>query len=280
MTRMRWALAPLTLAALASAGSSFGAPQERRFEIVHIGSGAYLGVTLGDVAKDDVARLKLPAERGALVKSVEAASPAAQAGLETGDVVLRYEGETVESAAALARMVRETPPGRQVSIEISRAGAVQRLQATVAERGGRDGGFEGLGRGNFDFTLPEAPEPPEPPAMPRLLWRERAPRKLGVEYQEVSDQLAKYFKLSQESGVLVTRVEQDGPAAKAGVKAGDVILKVGDSAVREGSDLREALGKLEPGSSVTLTVQREGQPLELKVTLGGTTAGRRSGVTL
>ena len=95
----------------------------------------------------------------------------------------------------------------------------------------------------------------------------RRPRKLGVEYMELGEQLAAYFKLSGKSGVLVTSVDADGPAAKAGMKAGDVILKLKSDAIADADDLRDALSEAEGGSEVAITVQRDGRPVELKVTL-------------
>jgi serine protease Do len=93
------------------------------------------------------------------------------------------------------------------------------------------------------------------------------PRKLGIQYLELGEQLAAYFKLSGKSGVLVSAVDADGPAAKAGMKAGDVILKLQGDAIGDGEDLREALSEAEGGSEVAITVQRDGRPVELKVTL-------------
>jgi serine protease Do len=84
---------------------------------------------------------------------------------------------------------------------------------------------------------------------------------------EIGEQLAGYFKLQAKSGVLVTSVDEDGPAAKAGIKAGDVILKVGGDAIADGDDLREALSEAEGGSEVAISVQRDGRPLEVKATL-------------
>ena len=252
--------------------------------------GGRLGVRLDEVDKDDAARLKLSDERGALVRGVDGGSPAEKAGLKEGDVILRYQGETVLSAAQLARMVRETPPGRTVTLEVSRGGASQKLSATVGE--GHGGfGFEGdLG----DFHMPAMPAMPAIPAMPampaippvpplprfdsdkwgraeRLLlrepWAERGRRRLGIEYQEISGQLAKYFKLEAEDGLLVTSVDQDGPAARAGIKAGDVILKLNGTAVRDGQDLRSELQRVESGQEASVTVQRDGKPIELKVML-------------
>jgi len=130
---------------------------------------------------------------------------------------------------------------------------------------------------------PAAPHPPLPPSAPRapMAWSFRGddgrdfafkmlsggPRKLGIEYMELGEQLASYFKLAGKSGVLVTSVDADGPAAKAGLKAGDAIVKLGSDSIADGDDLRDALSEAEGGSEVAITVQRDGHPVELKVTL-------------
>jgi S1-C subfamily serine protease len=93
------------------------------------------------------------------------------------------------------------------------------------------------------------------------------PRKLGIEYIEMGEQLAGYFKASGKTGVLVSSVDADGPAGKAGMKAGDVILKLDSETIADGDDLRRAVSRAEGGKEVTVTVQRDGRPLDLKVTL-------------
>jgi serine protease Do len=312
MTRVKWAVAPLALAALAVAASTTlraddqeerqrlaaelqrvaqekqpaTEDQKRAFEeqvraedeahravqIIRVGGGAYLGVSLEEVDKEAVTRLKLTEERGALVKSVEADSPAAKAGLKVDDVVVRFQSEVIHTAAQLARLVRETPAGRTVALDVVRGGTVQKLSATVAERKSPLHGVQ-----EWSFKMPELPEIPQfhfempdvpmPPDVPRLMWRSRGPRKLGIEYQEIGDQLARYFKLADETGVLVTRVEEESPAAKAGMKAGDVILRIGGAPVKDGEALRDAMRKAEAGQEIAVTVQREGRPVELKVKL-------------
>jgi serine protease Do len=251
---------------------------EKRVVVRHAG-GSRLGVSLEDTEGD---------VRGAKVRSVEKDSPAEKAGLKEGDVIARFDGETVRSASQLARLVRETPAGRSVPIEVSRAGATQKLTATLAEGGRGVGVFSG-DSGDFAFEMPDfdvrVPEPPSPPAAPHVqamphawAWRDGGPgdrefrflggpRKLGIEYMEIGDQLAGYFKLAGKSGVLVSSVDADGPAAKAGMKAGDVIVKIDGGAIEDGGDLREAVDKAEGGKEVTVTVQRDGRPLDLKVTL-------------
>jgi serine protease Do len=251
------------------------------------------------VDKDEVSRLKLTEEKGALVKSVEEGSPALKAGIKVGDVIVRYHGESVLSASQFARLVRETPSGRTVPIEVVRDGGAQKLTATLgdAERGGwrLDGDL-----GEFDIPVPEIPAlpavpmPPIAPKMPhgfdrwgkrallddRLLWFAGEPRKLGLEYQEVSGQLAKYFKLAGDAGVLVTNVDADGPAGKAGLKAGDVILTFDGRKVTDGDDLQRAVEKAEPGREVVVTVQRDGRSLELKLTPKGEQKHERQGEEL
>jgi serine protease Do len=254
---------------------------------VRIG-GAALGVSLDEVAAADVARLRLAEERGALVRDVVPDSAAAEAGLQEDDVIVGYQGEAVHSAAQLARLVRETPGGRKVTLEVSRQGSLQKLTATL-----RDRRAEWPGDLDFDFDVPvpaiKPPRPPKPPLPPMAelyefpkfrdfeLWGSR-PR-LGLTYQELTDQLAAYFKV--EGGLLVTSVNEGSPAGQAGVKAGDVIVRVNGKDVRSGQDLRDGLDERDAGDEVTLGLQREGRDVEVKAKLAARTLrARRGGVRL
>ena len=100
------------------------------------------------------------------------------------------------------------------------------------------------------------------------------PGRLGITYQELSGQLARYFKVA-EGSLLVSDVSADSPAGKAGLKAGDVIVQVNGHPVSRGQDLREQVANAEPGSQLTLGVQREGKPLEVKVTPAERARARR-----
>lgn len=257
---------------LGNATAPLAAEETRRIEIVHPGGG-HLGVALRDVEDGD---------RGALVKQVLPGTPAEKAGIKDGDLILRYQGAEVLSAAQLSRMVRETPPGRKIAIEVSRGGATQRLTATLDGARGRPAP-EGLLRGLHDLEgdLPDVgeldvPLPPMPPPAPgrehfrlREFLGDRAPRKLGIQYQELQGQLARYFHAPEDRGVLVVEVDEDGPAAKAAVKAGDVVVKLNGKPVKDGRDLRDGLAGLSAGAEASLGLLRDGKPLELKVKLGG-----------
>lgn len=266
----------------------------RHVEVRRGGLGGYLGVTLAEVDRDDVGRLKLEAESGARVFEVLDDTPAARAGLKADDVVVEYAGEPVRSALQLRRLVGETPAGRTVELEIVREGSRQRVSVELARRE-----RHAFGPGEFHFELPEPGDLPElgelreAPALRRhgqdhLLLREPAlepfgvptpPRRLGLSYQEIRGQLARYFGLEGERGVLVVEVAEDGPAARAGVKAGDVIVGFDGKPVEGGSDLRAALRDTEAGQEAAVKVWRGGKPLELKVKLGGDEHHPRPGAT-
>ena len=274
-----------------------GKKVEKRVVVRHAG-GSRLGVGLEDTEGD---------VRGTKVRSVEAGSPAEKAGMKEGDVIVRFDGEAVRSASQLARLVGETPTGRSVAIEVTRGAATQKLTATLAEGSRRVRVFSGddlPGMREFNLEMPEwdvePPEPPSPPGAPApphaavpphapmappvpmphawswnsddghdMVFRMLGggPRKLGIEYMEIGEQLAGHFKLGGKTGVLVSSVDAEGPAGKAGMKAGDIVLKLGSEAIEDGDDLRDAVAEAEGGQEVTVTVQRDGRPLDLKVTL-------------
>jgi serine protease Do len=239
--------------------------------------GGYLGVSLGDVGAEDVKRLGLADERGAVVKDVTGESPAERAGIKTDDVVLSYEGETVRSAAHLSRLVRETPPGRKVAMGVSRGGSRQQLEVTVGEPRRlaealdrlRDLKIEGLDDLDFEgldgLEMPFPPEPPHPPRPPSSFsWRFMGERpRLGLELVELTDQLARHFKV--DDGLLVSRVREGSPAEKGGVKAGDIIVKVDGSPVTDVRDLQRSVGRASADQEVTLTLQRDGRALDVRV---------------
>jgi S1-C subfamily serine protease len=250
-----------------------------------------LGIELEEVDKDDVARLKLTEERGAVVRRVDEGSPAAKAGIQKDDVIVKFQGEDVRSASQLARLVRETPPGRTVPIEVSRGGASQRLSATLGEGGPTRFHF---GR-DFDVPVPPmppdpalAPPPPLPPDVMRwrdkgghgfvfrdFNWGDRGPARLGIEFDEVSGQFAKFLAAPGDHAVVVTSVEEGSAAAKAGLRAGDIIVRFAGREILEARDLRDEVRKAEGGKELALAVQREGKPLDLKVTLAPKSERRR-----
>jgi membrane-associated protease RseP (regulator of RpoE activity) len=224
----------------------------------------WLGVRLKDVTAEKARDLKLPGEYGALVENVDADSAAAKAGLQKGDVIVEFAGERVRSVAQLQRLIRETPPGRTVSLQVIRDGQARTLSAKLQPR-----------TNQFYFRTPEI-HIPEINIAPGPFYRrfnfafEGERPSLGISGDELTTQLAGYFGVKQGKGVLVREVVVGSPAATAGLKAGDVIVAVDGKSVATVAELRQAL-EIKSGEEkrkLNLTIVRDRQeqtvPVELE----------------
>lgn len=221
--------------------------------IFDVRGGAFLGVGLKDVTSGDVSSMKLPGEYGAIVAHVEPDSPAAKAGIEENDVILEYGGMRVWSAGQFEQLVRETPVGRDVSMRVSRSGKNMTLHATLAAR---------RPPRVFSYNGPQLRMPPMNLNFDFNFSRYR----LGVEVESLTPQLASYFGVKQDKGVLVTEVEPDSPAAKAGLKAGDCIVQVGTTEISSVSGLRHVLNDASK-PEIELSIVRSGQERTISATL-------------
>lgn len=220
--------------------------------------GVYLGVQLSDINEDRAKALKLNEERGVEVLKVEPGSPAANAGIKAGDVLLSYNGENILGAQQLGRLVSETPQGRKVKIQLWRDGKAQFTTAVIAQaHWGRDFSPD------LNFPMPDirVVMPDIPNAL--LVWKNPA---LGIECEPVDAQLAEYFGV--KGGVLVRSVDKGSAAEKAGLKAGDVLTAVGD---RNVTNPREVMSCVRAGrrlaKPLTIAVTREHRQLTLSVPL-------------
>jgi C-terminal processing protease CtpA/Prc len=209
---------------------------------------------LKDVTADKARDLKLPGEYGALVESVDADSAAAKAGLQKGDVIVELAGERVRSEAQLRRLIRETPAGRTVSLQVFRDGQARALNAKLQSRSN-----------HLKIQTPEMHIDIAPPNQQlfdyrgfNFLFDSRRPS-LGISGDELTTQLASYFGVKQGKGVLVREVVVGSAAEKAGLKAGDVIVAVDGKSVATVTELREAL-EIKPSKEerkINLTVVRD-----------------------
>jgi serine protease Do len=238
--------------------------------------GGYMGVALREVAAEDLDKLKLADQGAARIERVSPDSPAAKAGFKEGDVVVRWGGVPVASARQLARVVAEAAPGRQVKVDVRRGSEPMTLQVVVGEKDCRDEGpreraerFHGLD------PLPDlAARLPEVTKDFRELLEGPGPRRVGIRYQPIDGQLARYFRVEREHALLVTHVDEGSPAEKAGLKAGDVVLGIDGKDLRDAGDLRRRVASADDGS-VRLQVQRDGKPIEITVTLRSRPAAAR-----
>ncbi len=223
---------------------------------------SYLGIGAVEVTSERAKALNLKEDRGVEVAHVEEDSPAAKAGVKTGDVVLEYNGEKVEGVDQLIRFVRETPPGRQVTMVVWRGGSTQNLTMMVAARKNTI-----IETPNGPITVPVPPMPPMPPfEIPRFEMSWQSPL-IGIEGESLvpQGQLADFFGV--QDGVLVKSVIKNSPAEKAGIRAGDVIVKVDDSKVTSPREITSVLRSNRNKSSFTVTVVRNKKEMPVTVTI-------------
>jgi len=235
--------------------------------------GGFLGVYAENINRENMGRYNLNTVRGVGVTQVIKDSPAEKAGLRKDDVILRIDGEAVNSVRKLNRLVSEMAPDHSVRIAVSRGGAEQEVTATIAKRS--DSSFA------QDF-LRGQPKVWKWEGDPKM-WKFESPlfkrrlgdnggelsfflansRRIGVSTMELNKQLAEYFGVTD--GVLVTSVMEDSPAAKAGVRAGDVITAIDGEKVDSPGDLARAINRKKEGD-VTLTVIRNKSQQTIRVT--------------
>lgn len=230
----------------------------RAFQFV--GRGAHLGVSVEDLSDADAKLSK----GGVKVETVTPDGPADKAGIKAGDIITEFDGERIRSTMQFARLVQETPAGRQVAVALFRAGQRMNVTATTEQRG-RSDDF-----GVRMFDIPRAvrtPTPPRPPAVatPEFFefpFMRRSAGRLGITAEALDDQLAEYFGVKE--GVLVKSVAADSAAQKAGLKAGDVITAINGSKVYDASDVNRALDRLESAGEFTAEIVRDKKTQSLK----------------
>lgn len=224
------------------------------------GTSAYLGVDISEVTPDRVGALKLKEEQGVEVLMVDQDSPAGKAGLKEHDVILTLNGAEVESGAQLRRIIHETPPGRTISLGISRDGQSQTIKAQLADRrkalAWKSGDKEDPG---FPVVPPIPPVPPIPNfadiEMPNVIVVHSSVRS-GLMVENLTPQLGEFLGAKGGKGVLVRSVEKGSIAARAGLRAGDVIVRVNREPVTDIGDFSRAL-RSHPTGNASVGVIRE-----------------------
>ena len=229
----------------------------------HASPAGYLGVEFTDVDTDKAQALKLKEVRGAVITLVDHDAPAGQIGLKVNDVVLAVNGQNVESAEQLRRMLHEIPPGRKISLEISRDGNIQTLAVQLADRKALDHDIWGKIGNDVGSVTPAAPAAPVPGMgimtdaplpggfhMPLFT----STLNVGAIVEPLTSQMAEYFGV--QGGLMIKQVNKKSEAAAAGFKAFDVILKVGADSILTSADWDRAL-RSNQGKPVQVTILRD-----------------------
>jgi serine protease Do len=193
-----------------------------------------IGVGIAEVSKDVAEGLGLQRAQGALVRSVEANGPAEKGGIEVGDVILRFDGRAIEKSSDLPRIVGGTKPGTKSTVQVWRKGAARELSVTVVELA--------------PDTTARANQPRPPGNQPAPA----AANALGLVVSDLSAERKSQLRI--KSGVLVDQAE--GPAARAGLRTGDIIQSLNQQDVVDAKSFNEAVGKLDKTKTHLLLVKR------------------------
>src|SRR5713226_3612403 len=240
----------------------------RAFSIMFDG-GTFLGVYAEDISKENMSRYGMREVRGVGVTQVVKDSPAEKAGLKKDDVIVRFDGESVTSARKLNRLVGEASADQTVRLTISRGGSEQEVSATLAKHDGMQNVFRGAMTPEIFRGTTPGPFKIDP-GMIQINPGEGGftfafgNRRIGVSTQSLTKQLADYFGV-KDGGLLITSVNDNSPAAKAGLKAGDVITAVDGERVTSPGDVSRAISKKEDGP-VSLTIIRDHNTRTITVT--------------
>lgn len=195
-----------------------------------------LGIVIQEVNKELAESLGLPKPGGAVISSIEKGGPADKAGLEAGDVVLKYDGKAIINSADLPRMVGLTRPGGRVIVQVWRKGAVRDIAVTVGE---------------MQDERQAGSKPPR-----QVKPADQAVNRLGVVVRELSAEQKQSLKMA--SGLLIEDVR--GVGARADLQPGDIIVAViskgATTELKTVEQLNRLLAQFEPGSSITLLVRR------------------------
>ncbi len=214
----------------------------------------FMGVSVGDLTPDLTQAFGLPSgTKGALVQNVVPRGPAAKAGVEAGDLIVALNGKPVDSAGAVTRSVALVPPGEKVEVTVLRKGEKRSIAFKVAQRPedesvAQKGESADEEEGGGDKAKTQ---------------------KLGVSLAPLTADMARELGVSGDQGVVVTNVLDGGPAERAGMRRGDVILEVNRQTVKQPDDVKKAIDKMKAGDMALLRVRRGDQAVYLAVPVGG-----------
>ena len=251
--------------------------EAKSFSFFFDGDGSYLGVQTEEITKDNFAKYGLREVRGVAVEKVIEGSPAEKAGIQNGDVIIRFNDEEVASVRKLTRLLGEIAADHQAKVTVLRNGGEREITATLGKRP-----TPKFFDGSFSMNVPPVAFPPgEFPRMPKMdhvprvealppgapdqpfVWQMGSGRRIGVGVTPLTKQLSEYFGVA--SGVMINDVRAGSPAATAGLKAGDIIVEVEGKEVKGEGDVIRAIGEKKEGD-VSLTIVRDRNRQTIRVT--------------
>jgi len=243
-------------------------------------SDTWLGVYAQTIDEDLMEAFSLNHNRGAIIKQVVPGSPADKAGLERGDIIIRLGDKELIDSDDLSKTVLALNSGDEVDILIIRDGKKETITATLGsgDREDFESGsiFKWFGNPNHGKPYHDDPHHGQPRSESHFFnFQEFGSNNtyIGISLENLTDQLGEYFGLKDGNGILVTEVVEDSPAKKAGLKAGDVIIKVDGDKVADIPTIQKAVRQKEEGEKVEITLLRNKKQKKFSVEIAEAPAG-------
>jgi len=204
----------------------------------------YIGVSVQDITPELAAAMKIPQTRGALIGDLDPKGPAAQNGLQSGDVIVEADGKAIEDSRMLRLIVGSKAPGTQLSLGVLRNG--QPRNVTV----------------KLDQLPVKETASTETPTRQKGSAPETIQSRIGVAAVELTPEIAQHLKVPNDvKGVVVADVEEGGPAAEAGLQLGDVVQEVNHKPVHTVADFYSQLSAARGSNPILLLLNRDGHTL-------------------
>lgn len=220
----------------------------------------YLGVILQDINKGMAKAMNLDNDDGVLISEVVDGSPADEAGLKDGDVIIKFMGKDIENHAALTKAVGSSSAGEEAKVVVLRDGKKKTIKVELGKRKSSDVTFFRKDGNTSHEQIKIMIEGMD------SLHEERG--FMGIEVDDINEQMGKYFDVKDGEGALISSVTEDSAADEAGLEAGDVIVKIGDEDIESAGDVHAALAGTEPEQKLEIKIIRKGKKKTLDITLG------------
>ncbi|MCX8045176.1 MAG: DegQ family serine endoprotease [Desulfobacterota bacterium] len=198
----------------------------------------WLGVVVQKVTPELAESFGLKEGYGALVADVDREGPAAQAGIENGDIIIEFDGKEIREMEDLPLRVAETPVGKKVDVVVLRNGKKKTVTVKIGEMKDRQ-----------EQVASAAGEE----------------RDLGITVQNITPEMAQRYGLPRKEGVIISQIESGSPAEEAGLRPGDIIQEINRIPVKNTADYAAALRKVKPGDNILFLIRRGASSLWLVV---------------
>jgi serine protease Do len=246
-------------------GSTRDLPGDLGQDFLMYSSQGFLGVELGEIDNGRLNALHLKDTHGAEVVMVDHDAPAAKSGMKVHDVILQLDGQPFDNAELLRRRLHELPAGRNITLLVSRDGSPMTFTVRLCDRDAlsKQTWVDHFGTSEASGSFLGTP-PSGPGFIDRLIPK---PLYVGADLNPVRTQLAGYFGVRGGTGLLVESVDDQSPAARAGLKAGDVVVKVESLPMTSRNDWQKAI-RNHRGEPVQVTIMRNKQEQMLTMSVG------------